>query len=75
LAIKATAKSAKIQTMNEITPKRAKTVNSSRRAIAIMPILFFLRRNLSGAKLVAAGITITLNSISKVLKYSIYSGQ
>jgi hypothetical protein len=50
--------------MEVIKPKTAKKVKSKRRATAIIPIALFLRRRQSYGKLVVAGISINLNSIS-----------
>ena len=41
--------------------------------MAIMPMVLFLRRIFSGGRSVSAGKSVTLNSISKVLKILILS--
>lgn len=62
LAIKATAKSAIIQSINESKFKggRAKIVKNIKKEMATTPMILLFRRTLSVVKLVVAGILVTL---------------
>ena len=60
LATPATTKSPKTHSINVINCKIAKTVNTSRRATAIMPTAIFLRRIFWGLKLFFARIYVTI---------------